>query len=141
MIRVGRCVVKSYCLNWPYFWGDFLGEGVKDSICVENLDLAPKMTSTIWILFGLSPYYTITYYHIIIISYYHIFIPSYYHTIILSYYHIIKSSSHHISISSYSTHTIISSKRQMVEVIFGAKSRISTHIESFTPPPRKSPQK
>ena len=31
-----------------YFWGDFLGEGVNDSICVENLDLAPKVTSTIW---------------------------------------------------------------------------------------------
>ena len=28
-IRVGRCVVKSYCPNCPYFWGDFLGEGVK----------------------------------------------------------------------------------------------------------------
>ena len=48
LIRVGRCVVKSYCLNCPYFWGDFLGEGVKDPICVENLDLAPKMTLTIW---------------------------------------------------------------------------------------------
>ena len=30
------------------FWGDFLGEGVNDSICVETLDLAPKMTLTIW---------------------------------------------------------------------------------------------
>ena len=47
LIRVGRCVVKSYCPKCPYFWGDFLGEGVNDSICVENLDLAPKMTSTI----------------------------------------------------------------------------------------------
>ena len=51
VIRVGRCVVKSYCPKCPYFWGDFLGEGdqgVNDSICVENLDLEPKMTSTIW---------------------------------------------------------------------------------------------
>ena len=48
LIRVGRCVVKSYCPNCPYFWGDFLGEGVKDSICVFDLDLGPKMTSTIW---------------------------------------------------------------------------------------------
>ena len=47
-IRVGRCIVKSYCSKCPYFWGDFPGEGVNDSICVENLDLAPKMTSTIW---------------------------------------------------------------------------------------------
>ena len=46
--RVGTCVVKSYCPKCPYFWGDFLGEGVNDSICVENLDLEPKMTSTIW---------------------------------------------------------------------------------------------
>ena len=29
----------------------------------------------------------------------------------------------------------------MVEVVFGAKSRLPTHIESFTPSPRKSPQK
>ena len=43
----GRFLVKSYCPKWVYFWGDFLGEGVNDSICVENLDLAPKMTSTI----------------------------------------------------------------------------------------------
>ena len=43
----GRSVVKSYCPKWVYFWGDFLGGGVNDSICVENLDLAPKMTSTI----------------------------------------------------------------------------------------------
>ena len=48
LIRVGRCVVKSYYPNYPYFRGDFLGEGVNDSICVENLDLAPKMASTIW---------------------------------------------------------------------------------------------
>ena len=48
MIRDGRCVVKSHCPNCPYFWGDFLGGGVKDSICVENLDLGPKITSTIW---------------------------------------------------------------------------------------------
>ena len=48
LIRVGRCVVKSYCPNSLYFWGDFLGEGVNDSICVENLNLAPRMTSTIW---------------------------------------------------------------------------------------------
>ena len=47
-IPVGRCVVKSYCPNCPYFWGDFLGGGVNDSICVFNLDLGPKMTSTIW---------------------------------------------------------------------------------------------
>ena len=48
LIRVGRCVVKSYCPKCPYFGGDFLVEGVKDSICVFDLDLAPKMTSTIW---------------------------------------------------------------------------------------------
>ena len=48
LIRVGRCVVKSYYPNCPYFWGDFLGEGIKDSICVFDLDLGPKMTSTIW---------------------------------------------------------------------------------------------
>ena len=45
---IGTSVVKSYCPNCLYFWGDFLGEGVNDSICVENLDLAPKMTSTMW---------------------------------------------------------------------------------------------
>ena len=44
----GRSVVKRYCPNCFYFWGDFLGEGVNDSKCVETLDLAPKMTSTIW---------------------------------------------------------------------------------------------
>ena len=44
LIRVGRCVVKSYCPDCPYFGGDFLGEGVNDSICVEILDLAAKMT-------------------------------------------------------------------------------------------------
>ena len=32
-------------------------------------------------------------------------------------------------------------KIQMVEVIFSAKSTFSTHIESFTPSPRKSPPK
>ena len=36
LIRDGRCVVKSYYPKCPYFWGDFLGGGVKDSICVEN---------------------------------------------------------------------------------------------------------
>ena len=36
---------------------------------------------------------------------------------------------------------VITCKSQMVEVIFGAKSRFSTYIESFTPSPRKSPQK
>ena len=45
---IGRSVVKSYFPKWGYFWGDFLGGGVNVSICVENLDLAPKMTSTIW---------------------------------------------------------------------------------------------
>merc|ERR1712078_18284 len=71
---------------------------------------------------------------------YHLIIVSYYHNIKISSYHIIISSNHHLIISSYH-HIIISSQRQMVEVIFGAKSRVSTHIESFTPPPRKSPQK
>ena len=42
LIPVGRCVVKSYCPDWPYFWGGFLGEGANASICVEILDLAPK---------------------------------------------------------------------------------------------------
>ena len=51
LIRDDRCVVKSYCPKCPYFWGDFLVEGVKDSICVFDLDLAPKMNSTIWIYF------------------------------------------------------------------------------------------
>ena len=41
---IGTSVVKSYCPNCLYFWGDFLGEGVNDSICVQTLDLAPKMT-------------------------------------------------------------------------------------------------
>ena len=45
---ISRSVFKSYYPKWVYFWGDFLGGGVNDSICVENLDLAPKMTSTIW---------------------------------------------------------------------------------------------
>ena len=36
---------------------------------------------------------------------------------------------------------IILPQHEMVEVIFGAKSRFSTHIESFTLSPRKSPQK
>ena len=43
---IGTSVVKSYCPNCLYFCGDFLG----DSMCVENLDLAPKMTLTIWCL-------------------------------------------------------------------------------------------
>ena len=47
LIRVGRRVFQSYCPKCPYFWGDFLGEGVNKSICVSDLDLAPKMTSTI----------------------------------------------------------------------------------------------
>ena len=46
----GRSLVKSYCLKCPYFGGDFLGEGVNDSICVEILDLAPKVTTTMWFL-------------------------------------------------------------------------------------------
>ena len=46
-IRVGRCVVKSYCPKCPYFGGDLPGEGVNNSICVETLDFGPKMTSTI----------------------------------------------------------------------------------------------
>ena len=45
---IGRSVVKSYYPKWVYFWGAILGEGVNDSICVESLDLAPKMTSAIW---------------------------------------------------------------------------------------------
>ena len=44
----GRCALKSYCLKCPYFWGEILGEGVNDSICVFDLDLAPKMTLTMW---------------------------------------------------------------------------------------------
>ena len=61
LIRVGRCVVPSHCPKCPYFWGDFLGGGVNDSICVENVDLAWKMTSTIWCLrFGDN---MITWYH------------------------------------------------------------------------------
>ena len=48
LIRVGRCVVKRDCPIFPYFWGDFLGEGVNNSICVLDLDLTPKMTSTFW---------------------------------------------------------------------------------------------
>ena len=59
----GRSVVKSCCPNCLYFWGDFLGEWVNDSICVENLDLAPKMTSTIWCLYVL-------WYYDILISWY-----------------------------------------------------------------------
>ena len=51
---VSTSVVKSYCPNCPYFWGDFLGEGVNDSICAENLDLEPKMTSTIQNFLGLE---------------------------------------------------------------------------------------
>ena len=43
-IRVGRCVVKSYCPNCPYFWGDFLGEGVKVVKRVFWLCFGPKMT-------------------------------------------------------------------------------------------------
>ena len=43
-IRVGRCVVKSYCPNCPYFWGDFLGEGVKVVKRVFWLGFGPKMT-------------------------------------------------------------------------------------------------
>ena len=54
LIRVGRCVVKNYCPKCPYFWGDFLVEGVKDSICVFDLDLASKMPSTIKILVSMT---------------------------------------------------------------------------------------
>ena len=44
LIRVGRCVVKSYCPNCPYFWGDILGEGVKVVKRVFWLGFGPKMT-------------------------------------------------------------------------------------------------
>ena len=44
LIRVGRCVVKSYCPNCPYFWGDFLGEGVKVVHLGFCFDFGPKMT-------------------------------------------------------------------------------------------------
>ena len=46
--RYWQIRVKSYCPKWVYFWGDFLGGGVNNSICVETFDLAPKLTSTIW---------------------------------------------------------------------------------------------
>ena len=52
---------------------------------------------------------------------------------------LILSHDHNIILSYY--HIIISSQHQMVEVIFGSKSRFSTHIESFTLSSRKSPQK
>ena len=44
----GSFVVKIYFLKYIYFWGDFRGGGVNDSMCVETLDLAPKLASTIW---------------------------------------------------------------------------------------------
>ena len=44
LIPDGRCVVKSYCPNCPYFWGDFLGEGVKMVNLVFWLGFGPKMT-------------------------------------------------------------------------------------------------
>ena len=43
----GRSVVKSHYLKYPYFIDTSLGEGVNDSICVLDLDLAPKLTLTI----------------------------------------------------------------------------------------------
>ena len=50
------------------------------------------------------------------------------------------NSYYQVVIFSY-CHDIILSQHQMFEVIFGPKSRFSTHIEPFTPSPRKSPQK
>ena len=43
----GRCALKSYCLQFIYFLSTTLGEGVKDSICVFEAHLEPKMTVTI----------------------------------------------------------------------------------------------
>ena len=48
LMSVGRCVVKSYCSDCPYFGGGFLGEGVNDSICVKIPDMAPKKIAAIW---------------------------------------------------------------------------------------------
>ena len=50
-------------------------------------------------------------------------------------------SLYHLFLISIQDRFILPSQDQMVEVVFGAKSRFSTHIESFTPSPRKSPQK
>ena len=52
LIRVGRCVVKSYCLDWPYVWGGFLGERVNDLICVKILDLAQKKLQLFGVVVG-----------------------------------------------------------------------------------------
>ena len=46
----GTFVVKSYCLQFVYFWGEFLGEGVNKAVCVFDVVSGPKMTSTIWCL-------------------------------------------------------------------------------------------
>ena len=46
-----RCKCKKLSPELLFFCRDFLGDGVNDSTCVENLDLAPKVTSTIWIFF------------------------------------------------------------------------------------------
>ena len=48
----GIFVAKKFCLRCAYFWGAILGEGVKESIRVEILDLAPKKPQA----FGCSLY-------------------------------------------------------------------------------------
>ena len=56
LIRVFSSVVKSYCPKYTYFWGDFLGEGVKDldlapkmTLTITRSDFGPKMTCTLWL--------------------------------------------------------------------------------------------
>ena len=47
MSVTGTSVVKSHCPKCVYVLDTTLGERVEDPICVLDLDLEPKMTSTI----------------------------------------------------------------------------------------------
>ena len=45
---IGRSAIRNHSLKCVYFIDTTLGEGVNNSISVLDLDLAPKLTLTIW---------------------------------------------------------------------------------------------
>ena len=44
---IGRSAVRNHCLRCVYLIDTTLGEGVKEMVCVFDLDLEAKMTVTI----------------------------------------------------------------------------------------------
>ena len=44
MSMIGRSAVRNHCLRCVYFIDTTLGEGVKEMVCVFDLDLEAKMT-------------------------------------------------------------------------------------------------